>query len=205
MPYRTLILLSFCIADLLCGACVGPRSAATHRRPLGFWQPNRTDRHGLAKGRWRTYYDDAKKEPFTTGRYRHGRPVGSFNYYSPTGVLDHTERYGADGVCEVTYWYPNGKTARQGHAQWVTGSGKTPRFYWFGPWTSYAEDGQKTAIQTYTDGTLTRAETYENGQLAEVETYVGNSRTRTETYRAGQLFKVETFENGRRTSITNTL
>jgi antitoxin component YwqK of YwqJK toxin-antitoxin module len=83
----------------------------------------------------------------------------------------------------VTYWHPNGKIARQGHAQWLTGA-KGARFYWFGPWTSYAEDGQKTAVNTYTDGKLTRAETYQDGQL----------------------IRVDTFDKlGQRTSTTNTL
>jgi hypothetical protein len=81
MPHRRLFVLCLFTGLLFCGACAGPR---------GFWKPNRTDRNGLAKGRWRTYYDAAEKEPFTTGQYRHGRPVRTFRYYSPTGVLDHT-------------------------------------------------------------------------------------------------------------------
>ncbi|HEX8330459.1 MAG TPA: hypothetical protein VF629_23205 [Hymenobacter sp.] len=192
-------LFSLLSLTLLLGAC---SSVAPGER--GFWKPNRTDRHGLAKGRWRTYYDDNKKEPYTTGKYRHGRPVGTFNYYASTGKLDHTEAYEREGFCEVTYWHPSGKVARKGKAQWVTGA-KGARFYWFGPWTSYAEDGQVTAVQTYADGTITRAETYENGQLSQVEEYVGGKTSRTETYQGGQLIKVETFEHGRRTGTTNTI
>lgn len=184
---------------LLLGAC-----ASSGPNDRGFWKPNRSDRHGLAKGRWRTYYDANKRELFTTGQYRHGRPVRTFNYYSPTGALDHSEVYGKEGFCEVTYWHPSGKVARKGKAQWVTGA-KGARFYWFGPWTTYAEDGQVTAVQTYTDGVITRAETYENGQLNQVETYEANRRTRTETYQGGQLIKVETFERGQRTGTTNTI
>lgn len=197
-------LIGFVSGALLLGACAGSHPATSHG-PHGFWKPNRFDRHGLATGRWRTYYDDAEQQPFTTGRYRHGRPVRTFSYYAPTGSLDHTETYGRDGFCEVTHWHEGGQVARKGHAQWVTGKGRAPRFYWFGPWTSYAEDGQVTGVQTYTNGTLTRAETYAQGQLTQVETYNGNQLTRTETYDQGRLIKVETFDKGQRTGTTNTI
>ncbi|HEX8659364.1 MAG TPA: hypothetical protein VF690_17630 [Hymenobacter sp.] len=151
---------------MVCGVLELAACTSTH----GLRQTNRSDQHGLAKGRWRTYYDAAERESYTTGQYRHGRPVGTFKYYAPTGVLDHTERYGREGFCEVTYWHPNGRVARQGRAQWLTGK-KGARFYWFGPWTSYDEAGQLTAINTYTDGSLTRVETYDGGQLVKVETY----------------------------------
>ena len=47
------------------------------------------------------YYDSADAQPFTAGRYRHGRPVRTFRYYAPTGQLDHSERYRREGFCEV--------------------------------------------------------------------------------------------------------
>lgn len=197
------LIFGICLAALL-GSCVG-FSRTPHYGARGFWKPNRSDRNGLAKGRWRTYYDEDNKQPFTAGQYRHGRPVRTFRYYAPTGALDRTERYEREGFCEVTYWHGSGKIARRGHAQWVTGHGKEPRFYWFGPWTSFAEDGQITALQTYADGTITRSEMYENGKLTEVETYEAGKTTRIETYRDGQLLKVETFEKGLRTGTTNTL
>ena len=196
------LFLFLCLAALL-GACASSHPA-THYGPRGFWKPNRFDRNGLEQGQWRTFYDSADTRPFTAGRYRHGRPVRTFRYYAPTGALDHSERYGGQGFCEVTYWYPSGRMARQGKAQLVSGA-KGARFYWFGPWTSCAEDGQITAVQTYTDGTITRSEKYENGKLTEVETYIGGETTRTETYRDGQLLKVETFEKGLRTGTTNSL
>jgi antitoxin component YwqK of YwqJK toxin-antitoxin module len=198
-----------CSVLLLCSACAGSHSATGHYGPHGFWKPNRFDRHGREQGRWRTYYDagNTRTQPFTEGRYRHGRPVRTFRYYDPTGRLDRTEQYERKGFCEVTYWHPGGQVARRGNAQWVTGPGQAPRFYWYGPWTSYDENGQTTSIQTYTDGSLTRAETYENGQLSRVETYepVHHNLTRSEVYTDGKLIKVETFEKGRRTGFTDNL
>jgi len=196
--------LLMCSLTALLGACAGskPSSQAGRR---GFWRPNHFDRHGRENGRWRTYYDDYNKQPFTTGRYRHGRPVRTFNYYNPLGQLDRTEQYQKDGLCEVTYWHPDGRMARKGTAQWVTGKGRAPRFFWYGAWTSYDPAGQITDVQTYTDGTITRAEKYENGQLTQVDIYENNKTTRTETFQNGQLLKVETFEKGLRTGTTNTL
>jgi antitoxin component YwqK of YwqJK toxin-antitoxin module len=197
------LLLLCCFATLL-GACASSKPSSQYGR-RGFWRPNHFDGQGRENGRWRTYYDDNKKQPFTTGRYRHGRPVRTFNYYNPLGQLDRTEVYQREGLCEVTYWHPAGQVARKGHAQWVTGKGKAPRFYWYGLWTSYNPAGQITDVQTYTDGTITRAEKYENNQLARVEVYEGNRTTRTETYQSGQLLKVETFEKGLRTGTINNL
>lgn len=196
MHYRNFLVILW-TALLFCSACASTNPAATPYGPRGFWKPNRYDQNGLSKGRWRTYYDDANKQPFTTGCYRHGRPVRTFEYFAPTGGLDHTEKYGRDGMCEVTYWYPSGKVARRGTAQWVTGA-KGARFYWYGPWMSYNEDGQMTAVQTYTNGTITRAETYQNGRLAGVEEYHEGKPSRTETYQDGKLLKVETFDKGLR-------
>jgi antitoxin component YwqK of YwqJK toxin-antitoxin module len=197
-------LLFFVGCACLLGACAGSHATTSHE-PRGFWRPNRSDRNGRAQGRWRTYYDEANTQPFTAGRYRHGRPVRTFYYYAPTGALDHSERYQREGFCEVTYWYPDGKVARRGPAQWVTGKGKAPRFYWYGTWTSYAENGQTTGVQTYTNGSLTRAETYVGGQLNRAENYQSNGQTRVETYGQGKLMRVETYENGRLVSSTDTL
>ena len=78
----------------------------TRHRSRGFWLPNRYDGQGREQGRWRTCYDPADTQPFTAGRYRHGRPVRTFRYYALTGQLDHSERYRRAGFCEATYWYP---------------------------------------------------------------------------------------------------
>ena len=198
---QLLLLLMF---SVLLGSCAGSRFATTPPA-WAFWKQNRFDRHGLTTGRWRTYYDDGHHQPYTAGRYRHGRPVKTFQYYDATGKLDRTEAYSQDGYCEVSYWHPGGQLARRGPAQWVTGRGKTPRFYWYGTWTSYEPDGQIAAVQTYVDGKLTRAETYEKGQLTEVELFEQNKRSRVESYNNGQLIKVESFDKGLRVGTTSTL
>lgn len=175
-----LYLWSLGVGLLLCGACTGLRSSTPHTRSGGFWQLNRFDRHGLGHGRWRTYYDPANQQPYTTGRYRHGRPVRTFKYYAPTGVLDHSERYGRRGFCEVTYWHPGGQVARRGPAQWLTGA-QGARFYWFGTWVGFSEKGDTTALETYVDGTQATRIGYEHGRRATLETYDRRGQLRSTT------------------------
>ena len=175
-----LLSLPTCVLLLLCSACTATRPGV-HYGPRGLWQPNRFDRHGLEQGRWRTYYDAAKAQPFTAGRYRHGRPVRTFRYYAATGALDHSERYARQGFCEVTYWHPGGQVARRGHAQWLTGPKVNPRFYWFGPWVSFAEKGDTTALETYVDGTQATRLGYENGRRTTLEIYDPRGRLQSTT------------------------
>ena len=165
---------------LLCSACTATRPRV-HYGPRGLWQPNRFDRHGLEQGRWRTYYDAAKAQPFTAGRYRHGRPVRTFRYYAATGALDHSERYARQGFCEATSWHPGGQVARRGHAQWLTGPKVNPRFYWFGPWVSFAEKGDTTALETHVDGTQATRLGYENGRRTTLEIYDPRGRLQSTT------------------------
>ena len=167
-------LLGLTIAALLLGACATTRPAPKGGF-LGLWRPNRFDRRGLAHGRWRTYYDAANTQPYTAGRFRHGRAVGTYRYFAPNGVLDHSEEYARAGACVVTYWYPNGQVARHGPAQWNTGA-KGVRFYWLGPWVSFGERGDTTALEQYIDGKQLSRLVYQNGRRATLETYDTSGR-----------------------------
>jgi hypothetical protein len=71
-------------------------TAVPGRQHAAFWRTNGYDRQGEQQGRWRTYFDAQKQTRFTTGRYRHGRPVGHWRYYTQLGGLDHEERYRRD-------------------------------------------------------------------------------------------------------------
>ncbi len=162
-------LLGYGLLLLGLGACAGTHQKAGPA-PLGFDVRNRYDRRDRPQGRWRTYYDSARTQPYTTGRYRHGRPVRTFRYFDATGALAKTEQYGREGNCLVTDWYASGRPARRGRAQWLTG-GKGARFYWFGPWVSFSEQGDTTALDTYVDGQQTARIGFENGRRATLETY----------------------------------
>jgi hypothetical protein len=106
------------------------------------------DRHDQRQGRWNTYYDDARTQLFTRGRYRHGQPVGRWRYYTLTGRLQRRERYRSHGFSEITYYYPSGKVARQGRAR-VVEEPSGPHFYWLGEWNYYSLAGALDSVQVY--------------------------------------------------------
>jgi hypothetical protein len=106
------------------------------------------DRHDQRQGRWNTYYDDARTQLFTRGRYRHGQPVGRWRYYTLTGRLQRRERYRSHGFSEITYYYPSGQVARQGRAR-VVEEPSGPHFYWLGEWNYYSLAGALDSVQVY--------------------------------------------------------
>ena len=106
------------------------------------------DRHDQRQGRWTTFYDDARTQLFTRGRYRHGQPVGRWCYYTPTGSLQRRERYRRHGYSDIAYYYPGGRVARQGRAR-VVEEPSGPHFYWLGEWSYYSLAGTLDSVQTY--------------------------------------------------------
>ena len=133
---RPPLLLLLALLASLVTSCAGGRAA----EPL--------DRHVQRHGRWTTYYDDARTQLFTQGRYRHGQPVGRWRYYANTGRLQRRERYRRHGFSDITYYYPDGQVARQGRAR-VVEEPNGPHFYWFGEWKYYAAAGTLDSVQTY--------------------------------------------------------
>ncbi len=130
---RTLLLA---LLASLATACAGSR-AAEH-----------LDRHDQRQGRWNTYYDDARTQLLTRGRYRHGQPVGRWRYYTLAGAVQRRERYHRHGFSDITYYYPSGKVARQGRAR-VVEEPSGPHFYWLGDWNYYSLAGALDSVQTY--------------------------------------------------------
>ena len=142
-------LLLSCLA-LLATACT---TALPGRPHAAFWRLNGYDRRGEQQGRWRTYFDDdTRQRPFTTGRYRHGRPVGHWRYYTQPGPLDHEERYHRQ-FSDLTFYHPNGRVAQQGRAR-VADEGAVLHYYWFGEWRKFTDTGRLLEIDTYEKGRL---------------------------------------------------
>ena len=106
------------------------------------------DRHDQRQGRWNTYYDDARTQLFTRGRYRHGQPAGRWRYYTQAGALQRRERYRRHGFSDIIYYYPSGKVARQGRAR-VVDEPDGQHFYWLGEWNYYSLAGALDSVQTY--------------------------------------------------------
>jgi hypothetical protein len=137
---RTLL---FILLAGLATACAGSRSA------------EHLDRHDQRQGRWNTYYDDARTQLLTRGRYRHGQAVGRWRYYTLAGAVQRRERYRRHGFSDITYYYPGGKVARRGRARVVEESAG-PHFYWLGEWSYYSLAGALDSVQTYNLGKCQR-------------------------------------------------
>ncbi|TYZ11476.1 hypothetical protein FY528_07220 [Hymenobacter lutimineralis] len=120
---------------------------------------NQLDAQKERHGRWRVFYDDSSTQLATDGRYRHGKPVGRWRYYSPKNSLARQERYRwwKTGRLLVKEFYPNGKIAKKGQAQ-IVREGDVVHFYWFGPWQEYAETGAPVSRAWYKMGQLQHRE-----------------------------------------------
>ncbi len=136
---RSLILLLFLGA--LATAC-------TSARPT-----ERLDHQGRRRGLHRTYYDDARAQLHTRGRYRRGQPVGRWRYYAEAGGLERTERYRRHGFSDIAYYYPSGRVARRGRGRTVDEPSGT-HFYWLGAWPCYSPAGALDSVQVYQLGKL---------------------------------------------------
>ncbi|WP_151087267.1 toxin-antitoxin system YwqK family antitoxin [Hymenobacter baengnokdamensis] len=135
-------LLLFLLLSALATACASTRLA------------ERTDRQGQRQGRYCTYYDAARTQLFTRGRYRHGQSVGRWRYYAQAGELQRQERYRRHGFSDIIYYYPSGQVARRGHARTVD-EPKGPHFYWLGEWQFYSLAGTLDSVQLYNFGKRT--------------------------------------------------
>ncbi|RZK45796.1 MAG: hypothetical protein EOO59_20395 [Hymenobacter sp.] len=118
-------------------------AACTATPPTG-----RFDRLGQRQGRHRAYYDDARTQLLTRGRYRHGQPVGRWRYYALAGELQRQERYRRHGFSDVTYYYPSGQVARRGRAR-VIDEPSGAHFFWLGEWQHFSPAGTLDSVQRY--------------------------------------------------------
>lgn len=148
-------ILCIVILGLLLCSCASSTTTARNRRPIGFWSLNEYDRAGERHGRWYAYFDEQYQKIGTKGRFRHGRPVGRWRYYSLVGQLERQEVYlkRPAGRQLITYYHPNGRVAKRGQAQFVTDA-TDAHFYWLGDWISYSPTGEPEKVETYKTGKL---------------------------------------------------
>ena len=118
------------------GACTATRPA------------ERFDHLGERQGRYRAYYDEARTQLLTRGRYRHGQPVGRWRYYALAGELQRQERYRRHGFSDIAYYYPSGRVARRGRAR-VVDEPSGAHFFWLGEWQHFSPAGTLDSVQRY--------------------------------------------------------
>ncbi|NVO31515.1 toxin-antitoxin system YwqK family antitoxin [Hymenobacter lapidiphilus] len=126
------------------------------RAPVGFWSRNRFDQQELRHGPWHIYLDAQQQHLLNKGRYRHGREVGSWRYFSSSGLPERTEQFHRRpaGLITLTVYHPNGQIARRGKARYLS-TAATERFFWFGEWRCYDEAGHPLPSEFYVNGIRT--------------------------------------------------
>ena len=132
-------------------------AAGCARGPVGFWSRNRFDRSGDHRhGPWRGYLDAQEEHLLSKGRFRHGRQVGRWQYFSPTGQRERTERFHRHpaGLVTLTMYHPNSRVAKRGQARYVSTAAEE-HFFWFGKWRCYTETGRELPAEYYLNGVRT--------------------------------------------------
>ncbi|MFT2007632.1 toxin-antitoxin system YwqK family antitoxin [Pontibacter sp. 13R65] len=140
------ILLLFMLYPLFVAA-EAPEKADQDKGFL-FFKINRFDKEGQFHGRWKVYHEE-DGYLIRKGRFRHGREVGKWKYYYPDGTTYMVERWKPrKGEILVKRYNENGTLNREGKARLDT-TGERLRFYWFGDWKVYNENGQYSHTEKF--------------------------------------------------------
>jgi antitoxin component YwqK of YwqJK toxin-antitoxin module len=125
---------------------------------------NVLDDKGRKHGKWvRTF--QGSRTIRLIGRFEHGTPQDSFEYYYPDGSLKAINVFGDKGmVSEATTYHPNGSKMAEGTYVNKKKSGK---------WTFYDAEGVKSAVQEYKQGDPHGIGLvfYRNGDTASIKHY----------------------------------
>jgi antitoxin component YwqK of YwqJK toxin-antitoxin module len=115
---------------------------------------NKYDKRGQYHGRWTVYHDDAHTQVMTKGRFRHGRQIKTWYYYTQDGTLYRKEVYQHKGEeIATTLYHPNGTIAVTGTAKRVEDPVKI-HYFWQGYWHYFTEQGQPQKKSYYSNGVL---------------------------------------------------
>ena len=85
------------------------------------------------------------------GRFKDGLEKGTHKQFA-NKKLYRKEKY-KNGICETTYYHPNGKISSQGKTQ-LDLTEKQIHWYYQGDWKFYNEEGKLIGIKTYEKGEL---------------------------------------------------
>lgn len=131
----------------------GSTASAQKAERKGIWPftVNRSDKEGRHHGRWKLYLSD-NRTLLRNGRFAHGKEVGKWKYYYPSGRLRKIE-YHKRGQTEfqVKFFHENGALEKQGMAR-VLESERVIRYFWFGSWQVYDRAGNLTHTEYYEQG-----------------------------------------------------
>lgn len=102
-------------------------------------------------GKWIDYDTIENVNYKSIGRYKNGIEKGTHRQFS-NKKLHRKEKY-KDGICQTTYYYPNGKMMSEGNTE-LEITEKEMHWYYQGDWKFYDEKGKLLGINTYEKGEL---------------------------------------------------
>jgi len=113
---------------------------------------NQLDSKKRRSGNWEFYWDDENKVISSTGKFKHGKQVGTWKYYNQDGKLErieHNKWY--TRKIKTEQYHPNGQLQKAGYAR-VKISKEYVDYYWYGNWKCYDENGQYIKTEVYSHG-----------------------------------------------------
>ncbi|WP_157593650.1 toxin-antitoxin system YwqK family antitoxin [Pontibacter actiniarum] len=155
-PHRLLCLALLLLLPAACAVAQQQESSLPRKetkRVFLFFRINKFDEEGRYHGRWKVYFGD-DGQVIRNGRFRHGVEVGKWKYYYTDGTRSMKEKYNRhDNTIKVKKYHENGKLARVGQARIIRTPAET-RYFWFGEWQVYDQQGQYSHTETYQSGKL---------------------------------------------------
>ena len=102
-------------------------------------------------GKWIDYNKVQDVNYKSIGRYKNGIERGTHKQFA-NKKLYRKEKY-KKGICQTTYYHPNGKIISQGKTQ-LEITEKEMHWYYQGDWKFFDEQGNLLGIKTYEKGEL---------------------------------------------------
>lgn len=115
---------------------------------------NKLNHKKRRKGNWEFYWDETNAVVSSKGKFRNGKQVGTWKYYSQEGKIERIEknRFLSKKI-KTEQYYPNGKVEKRGMAKVVVDA-EYINYFWTGNWKCYDEAGNFVRIETYVNGEL---------------------------------------------------
>lgn len=115
---------------------------------------NQFNHNGQRTGKWIVYLDSAKTIKSIEGKYRKGKPKGTFFYYTNEGVLERKEISRFSKLKTTTY-YSDQTIRSKGQAR-IENLPDKIHYYYFGQWKYYDKNGKLEKYCSYEKGNLVK-------------------------------------------------
>ncbi len=135
--------------------CFGNTSSLKKDEPTVSKQSiNKFNSKKQREGEWEFYWDEDTKQVSSKGKFRNGKQIGKWTYFSQNGNVERTElnRFLTRKI-KTEQYYPNGRVEKKGKAMVVVDA-EYINYYWVGKWKCYDEFGKYVKTEKYVKGEL---------------------------------------------------